>query len=246
MFFKIMAKRIIKKKTCPHRVIIPITPLANGDEYPYTMINILTDKGFKKEWGDSISSINNLEQEIFELVDKYNIESDEEDDLRKIFHYIQIWAGYSAMHYYIDKEKPFDWDAIKDAYKALVKSCLSISELSEETYNSIGKAIREFMEKTKMTIPFITKHTRFWSSKKLKANMLPIYDSNMANVFGKKTVKQEDLTDYWKWIVNKKTEKETLANLERRLFEEERSKRKSKDEEIKKQKKEAWKKYNEE
>ena len=203
------------------QTILKIKPLSNGDSYPYLMINLLSDKGFKKDWIKDIKNLNDLEQHIFKLVRDYSETDSDNETLLMVFHLIQIWGGYSGNHIYLDNETGFNWDEIKEPYKELVHSCISITEdvTDEKAREGVFNAICKFNEEiSNIGISFITKHTRFWTSKKLGVNMLPIYDSIMAAYHKKNGKKPWNIKNYWAWMISQRHEGESLADTERRLF----------------------------
>jgi hypothetical protein len=182
------------------------------------MVNLLSDKGFRREWIQGIGGLNDLEFEIFKLIEDYR---DTRDERLRIFHLIQIWGGFSGRNIYLNPDNGFDWDVIDIHYLKLINSCRRIKDHSENSQEVALKAIQEFNKNVKyIGIPFITKHVRFWLYDSTGNRMLPIYDSVMAQGYmGQKRVNYKDLKAYWvKMIEEAKQQGLSLAAYERREY----------------------------
>lgn len=188
-----------------------------GDKKPTVMINFLSDKHFDKEWVKDVKSLWDLELLILELVDNCN-EVPSDENLLKIFHLIEIWGGYSGRSVYLDYEDGFDWEVIKVDYKKIVKDCL---EMDRDINNDKSiEIVYKSMINNKIKhigVSFATKHIRFWTYKKLRENMLPIYDSIMAKYYKEKSKGKSDVFEYWKWMIDNRKDK-SLARMEREIY----------------------------
>lgn len=141
------------------------------------------------------------------------------DSLREIFNLIQTWGGLSGRNIYIHG---LDWANIEAPYKALADCCLSMTENTEKQRDILIDAIREFDSKVQsIGLSFITKHTRYWLTRNLGMNALPIFDSIMANnvLVLSKTQNLSNLKAYWNAMTAKSVELGIgLIPLERQLF----------------------------
>ena len=133
---------------------------------------------------------------------------------------IQIWGGATGRYIYIF-DGGFSWDKVSESYNELVDACLSVSDISDSSLNMLVDAVNEFDKSVAhMGVAFITKHTRFWLSRSLGNNALPIYDSIMANcVMRKNTVEAKHLFEYWSVMIAKAQQLGIgLMPLERQIF----------------------------
>lgn len=196
---------------------LSLSPLAS-DSTIKVMVNLLSDKGFRREWTEGVETPNALEEKIFELIENYGGTRDER---LRIFHLIQIWGGYSGRNIYLDPENGFDWNSIDNHYKNLIDECRKIKDHSAASREIALRAISVFNKNVKhIGISFITKHARFWLYDKTGDKMLPIYDSVMAKRYmNHSSVREEDLVLYWDRIVRESEDKKvSLAQYERTLY----------------------------
>lgn len=194
-----------------------IPPLVQNS-LPTVMINLLSDKGFHREWMNGIDTLEVLEQEIFKLIENY---AQAKEERLRIFHLIQIWGGFSGRNIYLNSKDGFNWDEIDPQYEKLINVCRSIKDHSLDSRGKVLKAIKEFNKSVKgIGISFITKHTRFWLYNGTGDNMLPIFDSIMAIGYMKdNNISYKRLKLYWGRIIGEADEKKvSLAEYERMIF----------------------------
>lgn len=187
------------------------------DELPIVMINLLTDKGFDRTWVEGVQSLSGLEKEIFRLIDVYQ---DDERELKRIFHLIQIWGGYSGREIYLSGDG-FDWLSIREPYATLVNTCIKTVDTSPNSIDRLVDAAKVFNLKVKnIGVSFISKHIRFWSYKNLGDMLLPVYDKVMFKVYlpHKKYININQLGGYWRWALNSLKEGQTLFQFERDVY----------------------------
>lgn len=196
---------------------ISLSPL-ESDAKIRTMVNLLSDKSFRREWTEGIETANALEKKIFELIENYGGSRDER---LRIFHLIQIWGGFSGRNIYLDPENGFDWNSIDSHYKNLIDECRKIKDHSVASRAIALRAISVFNKNVNhIGISFITKHVRFWLYDKTGDKMLPIYDSVMAKRYmNHGSVREKDLVLYWDRMVRESEDKKvSLAQYERTLY----------------------------
>ena len=197
--------------------VLSLSPLESDSEIK-VMVNLLSDKGFCREWIDGIDNANALEVEIFKLIEKYGGTRDER---LHIFHLIQIWGGFSGRNVYLNPQNGFDWNAIDLHYKNLIDECRKVKDHSEDSREKVLRAIKLFNKSVKhIGVPFITKHVRFWLYDHTGDRMLPIYDSVMSSKYmNQKTISYKGLKAYWdKMVVEAEGNGISLAECERRLY----------------------------
>lgn len=180
------------------------------------MITLLTNRGII----DNQIFINLKNDDDLERLILHKIKSFKQvDSLEEIFHLIQIWGGISGRVIYVADK--FIWNNIVSQYQRLVETCMSISDINETSISKLVGAITQFdLSVQNIGVAFITKHTRFWLSKSLGYNALPIYDSVMANyVMHRKTPSIKHLAEYWNAMITKADEINiSLMSLERQIF----------------------------
>lgn len=181
------------------------------------MITLLLNKGIvKNNFFKDIKKDDDLEELAIKRISEYS----ESDDTEQIFHLIQTWGGSSGRGIYIFGSG-YNWENIAPHYQNLVKVCLSIKDTSHDSIDILSKAIHNFdHEVHNLGIAFITKHTRFWLTRNLGNNALPIYDSIMANfVMRRKSVELKHLVEYWNVMIAKSKQLGIdLMPLERQIF----------------------------
>ena len=187
------------------------------DELPKVMINLLTDKGFDSKWVGGIQSLSGLEKELFRLIDAYQ---DDESGLKRIFHLIQIWGGYSGRGIYLSGDG-FDWLSIQEPYATLVNTCIKTIDTSPNSINRLVDAAKAFnLKVNNIGVSFISKHIRFWSYKNLGDMLLPVYDKVMFKAYlpYKKHININQLGGYWRWALNSLKKGQTLFQFEREVY----------------------------
>lgn len=173
-------------------------------------------KTFFKDPPYTKDDVNQLEPNIFKLIDECDLIKCSLKEIETIFHSIQLWGGRAGRNIYLmggGIEKNIDFNN----YLNLAKSCNSSSDVktvirSIETFNDLTKNIN---------ISFITKHTRFWLYRRQgEDNALPIYDKVMSTkLMEKRGPKIMDLEDYWREMMKEaKRQNVSLLTLERYLF----------------------------
>lgn len=181
--------------------------------------NLLLDRGIiDQAFYNFIATLNltQLENHIFNEIENY----DNNTDIEKLFHLIQIWGGWTGRIIYV-RGGGFKAQKVMPHYRALIDACLSVHDNSEDSLNNVYEAIEVFNRNVKnISISFITKHTRFWLYKNLHMNALPIYDKVMAGGYmHKNNLLWKDLRPYWQLMIQQAEEEHvTLMQLERRLF----------------------------
>ena len=197
-----------------------LLPLVESDSMSTpvkSMITLLTNKNIvPTTFFDGFVTDDDLEREILKRVNNYS----NGDSLQDSFHLIQVWGGSTGRYIYIF-DNGFDWEKIVNQYKALVKTCMSITDLSDSSIDTIVGAVNKFDKSVAhMGIAYITKHTRFWLHRTMGYNALPIYDSVMANcVMRRKSAEAKHLSEYWKVMVSKANHLDiSLVPLERQIF----------------------------
>ena len=169
------------------------------------------------------TGIDRLEQYIYNRINTVSYNDLTDGELWQIFHLIQIWGGrmgkiYNAKNY-IGKE-----GAIIDAYRKLVRTCLTIDSEKprQEIYKTVYGALESFCKLDGMGVAYASKHTRFWLSKSMGRDYaLPIYDSIMAKgVVGERYgASLSRIMCYWAAMDNKSSsENVSPFSLERQLF----------------------------
>ncbi len=68
------------------------------------MVNILSNKGFDRQWINGINVMSELEKLLNELVIKYTETSEER---QKVFHLVQIWGGITGRNIYVKTDGGF-------------------------------------------------------------------------------------------------------------------------------------------
>ena len=197
--------------------VLSLSPLESNSEIK-VMVNLLSDKGFCREWTDGIDNANALEVKIFKLIEKYGGTRDER---LHIFHLIQIWGGFSGRNVYLNPQNGFDWNSIDSHYKNLIDACRTIKDHSEASRKKALHAIKVFKKSVKyIGVSFITKHVRFWLYDYSGDKMLPIYDSVMSEDYmNQKYMTYKGLAEYWDRMVRESEDKNvSLAEYERTLY----------------------------
>ena len=164
-----------------------------------------------------LQSDDELEEEALRRIKGYQ----KGEDLQSIFHLIQTWGGSTGRGVYV-RGNGFDWSVIEPAYRELVKSCLSVRTITENSIAFLSSAVKGFNQKVRhMGVSFISKHTRFWLHKSLgEKNALPIYDNIMAKfVMGKDSALCKDIAEYWTvMVIEAQRHQVGLVPFERQLF----------------------------
>ena len=153
--------------------------------------------------------------------------------LEDIFHLIQLWGGNTGRTIYV-QNGGFSKNIDIFAYKNLVKTAMDFEDLEELAF-----AIQTFKSKSKqICIPFITKHTRYFSKENKEHPFIPIYDSVMSKAYMEKWSKKykkfieikspqtpesesgrQGLIFYWKEMIKLSNESGVpLDKIERILF----------------------------
>ena len=203
-------------------------PLQNGpeNELPPSvrgMFTVLLNQGVVDEhFLDGIHTMNGLEAQIFNLIDRYPMNGVSSE---RIFHLIEIWGGRTGRRFYCDQ--PFNWQDIEPIYNGLLNDFLAIDHIDDHILEQAASAVNTFYNAIHevgykgMAVAFITKHSRFWMHKNLPNSMLPIYDSTFSdNVMQKGTTAHyRHLLPFWRGMVAKaEQEHVSLTSLERQLF----------------------------
>lgn len=191
--------------------------LPTRDELPTVMINLLTDKGFDGKWIKGIHSLSGLEKEIFRLIEAYQ---NDEHELRRIFHLIQIWGGFSGRGIYLSGNG-FNWLGIQEPYAVLVRACINTIDTSPESIDKLVDAAKTFnLKVNNIGVSFISKHIRFWSYKNLGEMLLPVYDSVMFKSYlpHKKHMNINQLGGYWRWALSNLKKGQSLFQFERETY----------------------------
>ena len=170
------------------------------------MVNILSNKGFDRQWINGINVMSELEKLLNELVIKYTETSEER---QKVFHLVQIWGGITGRNIYIKTNGGFRWEQVDEFYKPFVNVCLSIKGHSDADFEKAYRDAVDFNNNVKyIGYSFITKWT------------FPPYDSVMAEKYMKKKYyRHADIIPYWKRIYTESIEKGlSVSEYERKLF----------------------------
>jgi Ni,Fe-hydrogenase I large subunit len=129
-------------------------------------------------------TIKDLEVVINKLVTNFGKTRDIEK-LEDIFHLIQLWGGNTGRTIYV-QNGGFSKNIDMIAYENLVATAMTFERL-----NDLADAIQTFKSKSKqICIPFITKHTRYFSKENRKYPFIPIYDSVMSKAYMEKWSKK--------------------------------------------------------
>ena len=181
------------------------------------MITLLSKKNIiTQDFCSDFKKDDDVEKEILRRIKEYS----PGDNLEEIFHLIQIWGGATGRNIYIF-DVGFCWDKVLEQYTRLVEACLSVSDISDSSINTLVDAVNKFDQSVAhMGVAFITKHTRFWLNRTLGNNALPIYDSIMANcIMRKNSVETKHLSEYWSVMIAKAQQLGIgLMPLERQIF----------------------------
>ena len=181
------------------------------------MITIMKNKGEIPQNWEKPSSDDELERIIIEAISSYPGKK----SLRDIFNYIQMWGGTSGRGIYVNK-RGFHWEQIEPEYTKLVSCCLATTENTPKQRDILINAVKEFNKNVpNIGLSFITKHTRYWLTRTLKNDALPIFDSVMASnimvASSSQTIRH--LKEYWDVMTAKARQKGIqLIPLERQLF----------------------------
>ena len=184
---------------------------------PRRMITLLTNRGILQP-GEmaAIHDMQQLEQDILARIKAYQ----PGDAPLPIFHRIQIWGGSTGRNIYT-RNGGFCSENVIPHYLTLINGCNHIVDLNPESLNAAFDIIHVFNANVRnIGVSFITKHTRFWLSKTLGENALPIYDTVMANnIMEQNKAKEQDIVPYWnQMIAQAEDEGISLVALERILF----------------------------
>ena len=142
------------------------------------------------------------------------------DDPEPIFHLIQAWGGMAGRGIYVHK-KAWKKENVMAAYNDLIDACEKTSRIDDDSLDALLKAVRVFDKKVKhLGFAFITKHTRFWLTRTLRDNALPICDSIMAQtILGIPSPEAKSIADYWKVMYSQAQHLGiSLVALERQIF----------------------------
>lgn len=181
------------------------------------MITIMKNsKIVREDLFDRFETDDDIERHIIEQVSVFNLQ----DDPLDLFHLIQGWGGISGRMIYLHRDE-WNPEKIRVAYKNLVETCKNVDTFTEDKINSIIDAIILFDSQVRfMGVAFITKHTRFWLSRPLGDDALPIYDSVMAKeVMGLNIPDVKSIKEYW-MVMKSKADRLgiSLRALERQIF----------------------------
>ena len=194
-------------------------PLQDSDEFSprvKAMKTLLEHRGVvKKSLFEGLSNDDDLENKVIDSIRGYNgSESPEE-----IFHMIQTWGGSSGRGIYVF-DGQFSWVKIERQYKMLIEKCLQTHDAkgSIDALVDLVKTINNSI--CHLGVSFITKHVRFWLTKEMRENALPIFDSVMAmEVMRLNNVNVNYLGEYWKVMVSfSEHHNIKLMPLERQIF----------------------------
>lgn len=142
------------------------------------------------------------------------------DDPEPVFHLIQAWGGMAGRGIYVHRET-WKKEAVMEAYAALIDACERTTAIDDGSLAALLEAVRVFDRKVKhMGFAFITKHTRFWLTRPLGDNALPICDSIMAKtILDIPFPEAGSIADYWKVMYSKAQHLGiSLTALERQIF----------------------------
>lgn len=199
---------------------VPVPILGNLQELPSGprgMVTLLTNRNlFHLGEMDAINNMEELEADIIQRIEVFQVG----DNPLDIFHRIQIWGGLTGRSIYT-RDGGFREENVTPYYNDLLNTCIGINELNQPAIHQVFNAIHDFNVNVRnIGIPFITKHTRFWLTRSLGDNALPIYDKVMAqNLMGRRNATEANLLLYWQRMINKaQYEDITLVALERILF----------------------------
>lgn len=193
-------------------------PKLHNNNLSSSMINIVSDKGFRREWLDKIETLTDLEKYLFELVSNYRGTVEER---QKVFHLVQIWGGKTGRNIYVMGEKGFCLDNIDQHYAQFVESCRALTGHTEADIRKAYQTVMALNDRVNNIGPsFITKHLRFWTYPNLHDDMFPPYDSVMAkNFMNKKYHRYADIVPYWIKIYKEAADRNlSVALYERNLF----------------------------
>lgn len=182
------------------------------------MVNILSDKGFDRQWINGINVMSELENLLNELVEKY---SGTPEERQKVFHLVHVWGGITGRNIYVKTDGGFRWEQVDEYYKPFVNVCLSIKGNSYADLEIAYKAAVAFNKNVKnIGYSFITKHLHFWGYKNLGKWTFPPHDSVMAeNYMKKKYYRHADIIPYWKRIYEEaECNGLDVSEYERKLF----------------------------
>lgn len=199
---------------------VPVPILGNHQGLPSGprgMVTLLTNRNLL-HFGemDAINNMEELEADIIQRIAVFQVG----DNPLDVFHRIQIWGGLTGRSIYT-RDGGFLAESVLPYYNNLLITCLGINELNQLAIHEVFNAIHVFNVNVRnIGISFITKHTRFWLTRSLGGNALPIYDNVMAqNLMGRRNATETNLLLYWQRMINKaQYEDITLVALERILF----------------------------
>lgn len=181
------------------------------------MVHLMVGSGIVKEpLFNGLTNDDDIEREVVSRISSFQ----EGDDPEPIFHLIQAWGGMGGRGLYV-RPKEWEWSAILPHYKALIAACDKTKDCSEDSMKVLSDVVRSFEKDVKhMGIAFITKHSRFWLTRTLGNNALPIYDRIMAKtIMGKDIPEGKDLLAYWQVMLSKaEHHRISLVALERQIF----------------------------
>ena len=181
------------------------------------MKTLLENRGIvKRSLFEGLSNDDKLEKKVIDSIHDYN----GSDSPEEIFHMIQTWGGSSSRGIYIFEDQ-FSWDKIEPHYKSLIETCLQPHDTSDSSIDSLVDLVKTFNKSVShLGVSFITKHVRFWLSKEMGENALPIFDSIMAmEIMRQNSVNVNNLGEYWKVMVSfSKHHNIKLMPLERQIF----------------------------
>ena len=195
-------------------------PLQDSEDYSprvKAMKTLLEHRGIvKKSLFEGLSNDDELEEKAINAIRHYNgFDSPEE-----IFHMIQTWGGSSGRGIYVF-EGQFNWVKIERPYKMLIETCLQPHDTDDRSIDSLVDLVKTINNSVShLGVSFITKHVRFWLTKEMGENALPIFDSVMAmEIMHHNSVNVNYLGEYWKVMVScAKHHNIKLMPLERQIF----------------------------
>ena len=197
-----------------------VPPLVPGGKLSKSVAGMITimknSELIQKTLFDGFETDDVIEKHILEQVKAFDFH----DDPLNLFHLIQGWGGISGRMLYLHRDE-WNPDKIRAAYKDLIDTCRCVEKITEDQINSLIDAIVLFDRRIRyMGVAFITKHTRFWLSRGLGDDALPIFDSVMAKeVMGQNSPDMKSIKEYW-MVMKSKADRLgiSLRALERQIF----------------------------
>ena len=199
-----------------------VPPLAASEKGGFTrsvgsMIHLMVNSGLvDSSLFDGLKNDDDIEREALSRIKAFR----KGDDPEPIFHLIQAWGGMAGRGIYAHR-KAWKKENAMAAYNDLIDVCERTTTIDDESLVALLKAVRLFDKRVKhLGFAFITKHTRFWLTRTLGDNALPICDSVMAQtILGIPSPEARSIADYWKVMYSKAQHLGiSLTALERQIF----------------------------